>query len=54
MAEVGVQQRLSSLVDDRVIVEGHVVDVVVRAEGERLRTNLQTDGQATREAEGGG
>lgn len=47
VAEVGIQQGLRSLVDDRVVVEGHVIDLVVGAEGEGLCPNFETNGLPT-------
>ena len=46
--EVGVGQRLCALVDEDVVVEGHVVDLVVRGEREGLRTDFHPDGLALR------
>ncbi len=40
--EIRVGQTEGRLVDNAVVIERHVVDLVVRREGKRLRTNLKT------------
>ena len=43
LAEVGIGQGLRTAVDQQIVVEGHVVDLVVGAERERLATDLHAD-----------
>jgi hypothetical protein len=48
LGEVGFSQGLGALVDQHVVIELHVVNLVVRREGEGLGTDLHTDGLALR------
>ena len=42
--EVGVGQSLSSLIDQHIVVKGHVVDLVVGRERKRLSTDFHANG----------
>ena len=46
--EVSVGQRLGALVDQDIVVEGHVVDLVVGGESKGLRSDFHPNGLALR------